>query len=171
MVVRRNVFRGLTIGMLDWLARSSLWIGACLAATLSMAVLTTSCLPVPVSLYMNGVTMSDAHQTPWRKQDLDELSFNEHRNKFQAMLRNDPDYERVIDTIRGWKHIESASNDTIHGRYLVALSVDAWDRLGDMCWGDYKQGPGRRGPDTLSYRVCVLKEAVRLMQEGEIPTQ
>tara|TARA_Y100001937_G_scaffold11738_3_gene14621 strand:+ start:20564 stop:20890 length:327 start_codon:yes stop_codon:yes gene_type:complete len=107
---------------------------------------------------------------PWRKK-LDEHSLNEHRKKFKDMLCNDPDYERVIDTIRGWKHIDFALNDTLHGRYQSGLSVEAWDRLGNMCWGDYKRGPGRRGPDTLSYRVCVLKEAVRLMQEGEIPKQ
>ncbi len=104
-------------------------------------------------------------------------SFMQHRKKYEGILRNDPEYDSIIKTIQSWEYFKHALNDTLHGVYLHGVTLEKWDRLGDACWGPYsfhnKDGEVRRcskrGPATLAERVCTLKEAVRLMQHGDIP--
>lgn len=106
-------------------------------------------------------------------------SFMQHRKKYSDILSNDPDYEKIIKTIQSWKYFKYALRDTLHGVYLHGVPLEHWDRLGDACWGPYsfrnKDGEERRcskrGPSTLAERVCTLKEAVRLMQEGVIQVE
>ena len=101
------------------------------------------------------------------------LTWKQHREKFSNMLMQDSEYSHIINTIKQWDCLSTALADTLHNQHLNAVPLKQWDALGVQCWGPYsftdrdgrERRCSKRGPSTLAYRVCVLKEAVRLMQE------
>jgi hypothetical protein len=86
-----------------------------------------------------------------------------HRDKFAAMLSSDKQYKHLLNTLFAWRGLDTAVNDEDTG--LNTIPIQSWDDLADSVWG---YAIGVRGPKTMSYRVCVLKEAVRQMRDGTI---
>ncbi len=99
------------------------------------------------------------------------VTWKQHREKFSNMLMQDHDYNHIMHTVERWKRLPMALKNVVEDKHINAIPLNDWDELAVQCWGRYEKefwfDPHRRGPASHSYRVSVLKEAVRIMSDNQ----
>tara|TARA_R100000951_G_scaffold115983_1_gene125999 strand:+ start:1677 stop:2003 length:327 start_codon:yes stop_codon:yes gene_type:complete len=94
------------------------------------------------------------------------VTWKQHREKFSDMLMQDYDYSHIMHMVERWRRLPTALKNVVEDKHINGIPLKDWDELAVDCWGRY-ESPDRRGPSSHSYRVSVLKEAVRIMSDNQ----